>query len=139
MSTATTSANSILGLIYRAEAWADIAQDDGSSPATTLDIALHTAAPASSAQTSNEATFTSYARVAVSRSGTGWSAPSGGELSNAALIQFAECTGGSNTITHVSVGSGGTIIHYGALTASRAVSSGIQPQFAASALVSRIT
>lgn len=139
MSTSTDAANSILGLIYRAAAWADLAQDDGSSPATSLSVALHTAAPSTSVQSSNEATYTSYARVSVSRSGTGWSAPSGGELSNFALIQFPECTGGSNTITHVSVGVGGTIIHYGALAASRAISAGIQPQFAASALVSRIT
>lgn len=139
MSTSVSSANSILDLIYRATAWADLAQNDGSSPATVLDIALHTAAPASSAQTSNEATYGGYARVTVARSGAGWDAPSGGSLDNAALIQFAECTSGSNTVTHVSVGVSDVIIHYGALTASRAVSAGIQPQFAAGALVSTIT
>lgn len=139
MSTSISAADSILDLIYRATAWADLAQNDGSGPATAIDVALHTAAPASSAQTSNEATYGSYARVPVTRSGVGWNAPSGGSLDNAALIQFAECTSGSNTITHVSVGVGGTIIHYGALTASRAVSAGIQPQFAAGALVSTMT
>jgi hypothetical protein len=139
MSTSVATANSILDLIYRAAAWADIAENDGTSPATVLDIALHTAAPATNSQTSNEATYGGYARVSVARSGAGWSAPSGGSLSNAALIQFAECVSGSNTITHVSVGVGGTIIHFGALSASRAVSTGIQPQFAASALVSSIT
>ena len=139
MSTSVDSANSILNLIYRAAAWADVAENDGSSPATVLDIALHTAAPATSAQTSNEATFTSYARVSVARSGAGWSLASGGSLQNAALIQFPECTGGSNTITHVSVGISGTIIHYGALSSSRSVSAGIQPQFAAGALVSTMT
>ena len=139
MSTSTDAANSILGLIYRAAAWADLAENDASSPATTLDVALHTAAPASSSQSSNEATYTSYARVSVSRSGTGWTAPSGGQLDNAALIQFPQATGGSAVVTHVSVGKGGTIIHYGALSASRSISDGIQPQFAAGALVSRIT
>lgn len=139
MSTSVDSANSILGLIYRAAAWADMAENDGSSPATSLDIALHTAAPATSSQSSNEATYTSYARVAVARSGVGWNAPAGGSLDNAALIQFIECTGGTNVITHVSVGNAGTIIHWGALSASRSVSSGIQPQFAAGALVSTMT
>lgn len=139
MSTSTDSANSILGLIYRAAAWADIAQDDGSSPATDLDIALHTAVPASSLQTSNEATYTSYARVSVSRDGSGWTAPSGGSLDNFALIAFPESTGGSNVITHVSVGNAGTIIHYGELAASRTITSGIEPQFAANALVATIT
>ena len=33
MSTSVSSANSILDLIYRATAWADLAQNDGSSPA----------------------------------------------------------------------------------------------------------
>lgn len=139
MSTSVATANSILDLIYRATAWADLAQNDGSSPATVLDIALHTAAPASNLQTSNEATYGAYARVSVARSAVGWNAPSGGSLDNAALIQFLECTSGANTITHVSVGNAGTIIHYGALSAPRAVSTGIQPQFAAGALVSSIT
>jgi len=139
MSTAVDSANSILDLIYRATAWADLAENDASSPATNLVLALHTAAPATSAQTSNEASYTSYARVNVPRSGSGWTAASAGELDNVALIQFPESTGGTNTITHVSVGVGGTIIHYGALAASRTVTSGIQPQFAIGALVSAIT
>jgi len=43
------------------------------------------------------------------------------------------------TITHVSVGISGNIIHYGDLASPRAVSAGIQPQFAAQALVSTIT
>lgn len=139
MSTSVSSANSLLDLIYKATAWADMAENDSSSPATSLYIALHTSAPASSAQTSNEATYTSYARVAVLRNGTGWSAAASGANANAALIQFVECSGGSNTITHVSVGNNDIIIFYGALSASRSVSSGIQPQFAASALVTTIT
>lgn len=139
MSTATASANSLLGLIYRAAAWADMAQDDGTSPATDLDIALHTAAPTTDAQTDSEATYTSYARVSVSRSGSGWSAPSGGALESVAQIAFPESTGGSNVITHVSIGNGGTIIHFGALGAPRTITSGIQPQFAAGALVSTIS
>lgn len=139
MSTAVQSANSLLDLIYRSVAWANLADNDATSPATTLDLALHTAAPSTNSQTSNEATYGGYARIAINRTGSGFAAASGGSTSNAALAQFAECTSGSNTITHISVGQGGTIIHFGALSASRAVSAGIQPQFAASALVSTIT
>lgn len=139
MSTSVQTANSILELIYKATAWADVAENDGSSPATQLAIALHTAAPASNAQTSNEATYTNYGRVNVSRSGTGWGAASGGSIENAAEIAFPECGVTGNTITHVSIGIGGTIIHYGALGSSRAISSGIQPVFAAGALISTIT
>ena len=57
---------------------------------------------------------------------------------NAALVQFPQCTGGSNTITHAAIGTAvsgaGQIIVSGALSSPLAVSSGIQPQFAASAL-----
>lgn len=132
MPTGTNSANSLLNLIYRAIAWANVADNAASSPATALDIALHTAAPATTLQSSNEATYTSYARVAVARP-AGWNAASAGSLDNVAIIQFPQCTGGSNSITHVSIGIGGTIIHYGALVAPVAVSNTIQPQFAAGA------
>lgn len=139
MPTAVNSANSFLNLIYRAVAWANLADNAASSPAATLDLALHTAAPASSAQTSNEATYTSYARITITRGPGGWTLPAGGSLNNVALAQFAQCTGGTNTITHVSVGQGGTIIHYGALSAPVNVSNGIQPQFAIGACVVTIT
>jgi len=139
MSTSVSSANSILDLIYLATAWADMAQNDGTAPATSLDVALHTAAPASSAQTSNEATYTPYARIPVLRNLTGWDAAAAAANANAALIQFAECTVGADTITHVSVGNNDIIIFYGTLAAPRAVSAGIQPQFAAGALVTTIT
>lgn len=106
---------------------------------TDLYLALHTADPGDSgSQTTNEATFTSYARVAVSRSGTGWTV-SNPTATNAALIQFPTCTGGSNTITHVSIGTAssgaGQILVSGALNSSLSVSSGIQAQFSSGALV----
>lgn len=140
MSTATTSANAIQNLIYRAVAWANMADNAASSPATTIDIALHTAAPATSSQSSNEVTvgqWDTYARLSINRNTGGWDAASNGMVQNTALAQFVEMTSGTScTITHVSAGTGGTIIHYGALTASRTVSAGIQPQFAANALKS---
>ncbi len=97
-------------------------------------IALHTADPgeAGTAVTS-ESAYGSYARVLVVAS-TGFTAASGGSSSNTGLIQFPECTSGSETITHVSIvttaSGAGQIIYSGALTASRNISSGIQPQFA---------
>lgn len=101
-------------------------------------IALHTADPgeAGSAITS-EAAFGGYARVAVTAA-TGFSAAAGGASNNTGLIQFPECTSGSETITHLSIvdtaSGAGIIIYSGALTASRNVSSGIQLQVNASAL-----
>ena len=102
-------------------------------------IALHTADPtdAGTAVTS-EATYTSYARVSVVAA-TGFSAASGGSSSNTGLIQFPQCTGGTNTITHVSIvttaSGAGQILYSGALNSSLAVANLIQPQFAIGALV----
>jgi hypothetical protein len=106
---------------------------------TDLYLALHTADPGEAgSQTTSEATYTSYARVAVERSATGWTV-SGATVENAALVQFVTCTGGSNTITHVSIGTlssgAGQILVSGALSSSLSVSTGIQPQFSAGALV----
>lgn len=114
----------------------------GSSTAGSVYISLHTADPGEAGnQTTSEATYTSYARVAVARSSGGWTisgtAPT--QAANAAAVNFPACTGGSNTITHFAIGrdSAGTgeILISGALTASLAVSSGITPSFAIGALV----
>lgn len=105
---------------------------------TNLYLALHTADPGESgSQTTSEATYTSYARIAVARSGSGFTVTNN-TATNAALAQFPQCTGSSNTITHVSIGTAssgtGQIIASGALSSSLSVSTGIQPQFAGGAL-----
>lgn len=104
--------------------------------ATQLDIHLHTADPGEAGNSStSEATYTSYTAVTVSRSGSAWTV-TGNTVTNDNLIQFPQCTGGTNTITHVSVTPNAStqILYSGALNSSLSVSSGIQPQFAASAL-----
>ena len=100
-----------------------------------ITIALHTADPGEAGtQATNEATYTSYARVNVIRTAAGWTV-SGNTSQNAALIQFPEATGGSDVITYVSLGiNSGQIMYSGALTASRTVSTGIQPQFSIASL-----
>lgn len=105
---------------------------------TDLYVALHTGDPGEGGnQTTSECAYGSYARVAVARTGSGWTV-SGNSATNAALIQFPQCSSGFETITHVSIGhlssGAGTVLYKGALSASLAVSSGIQPQFAATAL-----
>mgnify|MGYP003543898692 CR=1 FL=1 len=107
----------------------------GSSTAGSLYVGLHTADPGEAgSQTTNECAYTSYARVAVARSGAGWTV-SGNAVTNAALVQFPQCTGGSETATYFSIGTassgGGVLLYKGALSASLAISSGIQPQFGA--------
>lgn len=135
MSKANTFENDLLLLIFNATAIANIADNAASSPLTNLYVSLHTSDPGEAGnQTTNECAYTSYARVAVARSGSGWTV-SGNTVTNAALIQFPQCTGSSETVTHVGIGtaasSTGKLLYKGALSASLAVSSGIQPQFAA--------
>lgn len=102
-------------------------------------IALYTADPTDAGTAvSNECAYGSYARQAVVAA-TGFTAAAGGSSSNTGLIQFPECTSGSETITHVAIvtttSGAGQIIYSGALNAPRSVSTGIQPQFAIGALV----
>jgi hypothetical protein len=128
MSKGNTTEVDILAKIFKATA---ISWD----AATDLDIHLHTADPGEAGlSTTSEATYTSYALVSVNRAGSDWSGTN--PLANAVLIQFPQCTGGTNTLTHVSVTPAGStqILYSGALTAPLAVSSGIQPQFAIGAL-----
>lgn len=129
MSKGNTTENDLVAYIFRGTAipWAS---------ATELDIHLHTADPGESGvSTTSEATYTSYAAVTVNRNSGAWTV-SGNQASNAALVQFPQCTGGSNTITHVSVTPEGStqILYSGALGSSLSVSNGIQPQFAIDAL-----
>lgn len=124
-------------LIYNNTAIANIGDASGIQPsaaAGSLFVSLHTADPGETGnQSTNEATYTSYAREAVVRSGAGWTI-TGNNASNTALITFAQATGGSETITFFGIGyelAGGTkLIGSGALTASLAVSNGITPEFA---------
>ena len=138
MSKGNTFENDLLLLIFNntdAALIGDATGLRGSSTAGSLYVSLHTGDPGEAGnQTTNECAYTSYARVAVARSGAGWTV-SGNAVTNAALVQFPQCTGSSETATHFAIGtastSTGKILYKGALSASLAISSGIQPQFAA--------
>lgn len=130
MSLGNTTENDVMNYIFdtAAPSWAANAN---------FWVALHTADPgeAGTAVTS-EASYTSYARVAVSRT-TGFTV-TGNQISNAGLVQFPQSTGSGVTVTHwsiVTTSSGaGQIIVRGALSSSLPTDSGIQPQFAIGAL-----
>lgn len=135
MSKGNTFENDFLKLIFNATAIANIADNAASSPLTNLYVSLHTGdVGEAGSQTTNEATYTSYARVAVARTSGGWTVTANA-VTNVAAITFPTATGGSNTITHFAVGTAssgtGKVLYKGALTASLAVSSGVQPEFAA--------
>jgi hypothetical protein len=138
MSKGNTFENDVMKLVFNATAIANIADNAASSPLTNLYVSLHTADPGEAGdQTTNETSYGSYARVAVARSGSGWTVTNN-TAENAALVQFPQCSSSTATITHVGIGTaatlGGKLLYKGALSASLAVSTGIQPQFAAGAL-----
>jgi hypothetical protein len=131
----------ILKLIFQNTAFAGIGDASGLQPsasAGSLYVSLHTADPGEAGdQSTNESAYTSYARVAVARSASGWTV-SAANCSNTAAVSFPQCTGGSETITHFAIGTdasgSGTLLFSGVLDASLAVSSGITPEFATGAL-----
>ena len=132
MSKGNTFENDILKLIFNATAIANLADNAASSPNTNLYVSLHTADPGEAGdQTTNETSYTSYARVAVARSGSGWTVTNN-SVSPAANIDFPECTGGSATITHFGVGtassSTGKLLYKGAVSPNISVSSGVIPR-----------
>lgn len=134
MSKSNAAESNFLKLILNATPWANIADNAASSPLTSLFVALHTADPGEGGtQATSEATYTGYARVSVARTTGGWTEASG-TVTNAAIVAFPACTGGSSTCTFFSVGiatSGATAILWsGSLSASLAVSNGITPSFA---------
>jgi hypothetical protein len=141
MSKSNTFENELLQLLFNNVDIADIGDAGGiqnSATAGSLYLALHTADPGEAGNAStSECAYGSYARVAIARTIGGWTV-SGSSATNTALAQFPECTSGSETISYVSItvaSSGASkILYSGALSASRSVSSGIQPQFAATSL-----
>lgn len=141
MSKANTWENDLLLLLFNNTNAANIGDATGvrgSSTAGSLYISLHTADPGEGGdQTTSEATFTSYARVAVARSGAGFTVTANSVV-NAAAITFPQCTGGSNTITHFGIGTAasgaGKLLYKGALSQSRGVSNGTIVQFDAGQL-----
>ena len=103
---------------------------------TQLQIHLHTADPGEAGSTTtSEATYTGYAPVTVARNVSDWTV-TGNTVTNDNLIQFPQCSAGSNTVTHVSISTDGEtqILYSGALNASLSIAAGIQPQFAPGAL-----
>mgnify|MGYP006921401856 FL=1 len=138
MSKSNTFENDLLLLIFNntdITLIGDAAGLQNSAAAGSLYVSLHTSDPGEAGdQTTNETAYTNYVRVAVARSGAGWTV-TGNAVANAALVQFAQCGVTGATLTHFGVGTdssgAGKLLYSGELTASLAVSSGIQPQFAA--------
>jgi hypothetical protein len=114
----------------------------GSVAAGSLYIALHSSDPGEGGdQTTNEVAYTAYARVAVARTAGGWTVV-GSVVSNAALISFPTCAGGSASATHFSIGVAGTlagkILVKGELDPAIAISNGVTPSINAGELIGTV-
>lgn len=132
MSFSNAAETAILGLIFNATAWANIADNAASSPNTQIAVALHTADPGETgAQNTSEAAYTSYARQNVNRNSGGWTVTDN-SVSPAADINFPAGTGGSGTVTHFSTGKtggGASAIHMsGTVTPNIVTGNGVTPQ-----------
>ena len=136
MSMSNASETALLNHLFNNADWANVGDAAGlqnSAAAGSFYVALHTSDPGDAGnQSTSEASYTGYARVAVARSAGGWTV-SGNQVSNTATVQFGECTAGSAVVTHFSVGllssGAGDILYSGALDATRSVSAGITPLF----------
>lgn len=131
MSKGNTFEDDILKLIFNATPIADLADNDATSPATTLTVALHTADPGEAGtQSTSETAYTGYARQTVARTSGGWTV-SGGSVSPVANIDFPECTASpGGAITHFSVGTGvgNKLLYSGTVTPNITMAVGVVPR-----------
>ena len=132
MSKGNTFENDLVKLIFQGTAIANIADNAASSPLTNLYLSLHTADPGEAGdQTTSEATYTSYARVAVARTSSGFTV-STNAVTLAANTDFPAATGGTNTITHFGIGTAssgaGKLLYKGSLSPTISVSNGVTPR-----------
>jgi len=105
----------------------------GSSAAGSFYLSLHTADPGEGGdQTTNETGYTTYARVAVARSGAGFTV-SGDSVTLAATASFPACTASPGAaITHFGLGTAasgaGVLLYKGAVSPNLTMAVGVTPQ-----------
>jgi hypothetical protein len=133
----------MVSLIFNGTSIAGLAQDSN-APLTHLSLQLHTASPGEGGSlVTNEATYTGYERMGVERTSTGWTV-SGTSANLTAAVAFPVCAGGSDTITHFSIGnttvaaSTGVVYYYGTVTPNLAVSAGVTPRLTTATAVSEL-
>lgn len=122
MSKSNTLENDWLKLLFNATAIANIADNAASSPLANLYVALHTANPGEAgSQTTSECAYGSYARVAVARTAGGFTVTAN-SVSPVAVVDFPECTSGSEEATFFSIGTAssgaGIVLYYGVIGAA---------------------
>jgi hypothetical protein len=104
----------------------------GSTTVGSLYLSLHTGDPGEAGdQTTSETTYGSYARVAVARSGAGFTVTANSAVL-AANADFPACASGTATITHFGLGTAssgaGVLLYSGTVTPNLAVSTSVTPR-----------
>lgn len=117
-----------LQLLFNATAWANIADNAASAPATLLYISLHNADPGEAgSQTTSETAYTGYARISAARTSGGWtiSGTDPTQVANAGALTFAQCGASGDTLTHwglgLSASGAGTLLASGPVGAGPAL------------------
>lgn len=131
-SKSNTLENDVLGLLFNGTAIADLAENDSTSPLTSLYLSLHSADPGEAGdQTTSECAYTGYARAAVLRNSGGFTV-SGNSVTLTANVDFPAATAGTCTATHFAVGTAssgaGVVLYYGAVTPNISISNGVTPR-----------
>lgn len=142
MSKSNAFETALLGLLFENTAMANVGDAGGLRATTTagsLYVSLHTADPGEAGdQTTSEATYTSYARVAVARSSAGFTV-TGNAVALDADVVFPAGTGGSGTATHWGIGTlssgAGVLLYKGAISPTIVCGNGVTPRLTAGTVV----
>lgn len=142
MSKANTLETKFLQLLFENASFANVGDATGlvgSSTAGSLYFSLHTSDPGEAGdQTTNEIAYTSYARVAVARSTSGWTV-AGNAVAVDADVVFPPGTGGSGTATHWGLGTAssgaGQLLYKGTISPSIVCGNGVTPKLTAGTVV----
>jgi hypothetical protein len=138
MSASNAFETSLLQHIFQNAAIANVGDATGlpaSAAAGSLFVSLHTADPGEpGTQATSETAYTGYARVAIARSGAGWTV-TGPTAANAAAGTFPAPTAAAGAVvTHFGIGTAstgaGVLLFSGALTSSYQPVIGTAPPYA---------
>jgi len=135
MSLTNAAETALLQLIFNNTNWANIGDATGLRGSTTAGsffISLHTSDPGEAGnQTTNEISYTGYARISVARSAGGWTV-TGNSVSPVSAITGGAMTGGAGgTVTNFGVGTDssgtGNLVLKGTVSPSIVVTTGVTP------------
>lgn len=136
----------ILKLIFNATAIALLADNTATTPLTNLFVALHTADPGTGGtQSTNEISYTGYARVAVARTSGGFtvSGANPAQVVPAATITFGAMTAGAGGVaTFFSIGTlvsgAGKILYSGTVTPNITINNGVTPSLTTASTITEL-